>query len=269
MVFRVFEDGNTIYLGIPIDLILDYLQKATDAKHSQLEKQIAGEQLASILQVRAVNDSMQADMIESTVMEQITESMKTVSQRAEWIKTPVSFGKRAQCYLYITPNLVDLNKKRHLSLRLKELCNLLSTRHEGVVYKETYPKDRCLATIRIPAALYKDFIAARSGKQSTIDLSKLTDSSEVTSDTPAKLKEDNNEVKINGIPALSKEESEIAGLVLDVLDAGVHDNIISVRSRIESAIGKEIELDVFTNVITSLVSSGLIENQDMRLVKKN
>lgn len=263
MTFPIFEKSNRKYLGFPVDMIIDNLKEAMDSEHSKLEKQLTGI-LSQVIRVQETNKTMLADIIEATVRKQIVDSEKSPSSWDDWMTVPVKISKKLHCYNYTTENLKDLNRKLQRQLNLKQVTAYLVTRNPGIINKSTYPGEKHLATIRIP----KSFV---NHLPETLDMSNLNEHDESNAVEPVNDMETREDVLPSNpllTESLTAEESEISGVIMDVLDAGLHTGIIPVKSRVESILGKSIEMDVFYKIVESLAKANLVDHVGTELTKK-
>jgi len=263
---QMFEREGITYLGIPEDMIIDFLNAVVDTTKIKNEKwkQVLVEKLGIIAAVKDELDSTLADVIDSTMMEQIMESEKKTTERAAWVKNPVPYIARSQYYRYTNDSLNDLNLKLKITYRLAWVYKIMSQRHPGIEMKFEHLTGKTSGgktIIMIPKALVD------ATKQTIIDSMSMYATGLNPSDTlPEATKPITTQAKQATKPlvmetngSITEEQKEISELVLAVLQMDKQMSMSSLKRKCEQHMDSNtITIDAFREIIRNLEKCNFI-----------
>lgn len=258
---KVFMEKGITYFGIPEDMIVFFLDQALRSKNEKKfeDRQNIIQKLGLFVAARSEIDTIMADKIEATIIQQIMESKNPITKREQWVISPVKFDKTMNMYRFTNDNLSDLNSRLKLQYKLAWVYKLLSMRHgmitEGFVvigsWKPREPNTRRrLTSIDIPKNVIDKILKHITTKNQESAVQSLN---KPVKPEPGKWK-------------LSQDEQEIVEIILMIVEREEVIDEPLLKGRVERAAGSEVPWDVFLKIVGYMADYGLI-NLDGNTVK--
>lgn len=233
------------YFGLPATMFLallrSYKKRLEECNDVIIQDILEEINLIEIAKLRF--DETASTRVVMLAMQQVIESTKPITERAEWVKHVTEFSSKVQAYLYTAENLKDLNIALNARYRLSFVNEILAQRFPGIEFRN----DR--NAIFIPKMVVK---AAMIGvgliepKRAPLDLSELQ--------KPIPLPEK----PLVPVLPLDETEQEIAGLVKQLITREHEMDHFTLKRKIDSIMQVAIDWESFNKIISALKTCGII-----------